>query len=59
MKSSDYNIIVLAAMPEEVGEFIKHLCQIKNYSFGDLNIYQGAYKDNPKIQLLFLTKNKF
>ena len=52
MKSSNYNIIVLAAMPEEVGQFIKHLCQIKIFNFGDLNIYQGAYKDNPKIKLL-------
>ena len=51
MESRKYNIVVLAAMPEEIGQFVKKLNQIKKINFGDLNIFQGTYLNNPNIKL--------
>ena len=41
-----FHLALLSAMPQEVGETKKHLRNIKEHKFGDLNIFTGFW-DNP------------
>ncbi len=51
MTSKKYNFIVLAAMPEEIGNFVKKLNKLQMHKFGDLDVFQGTYINEPNIQL--------
>ena len=51
MKNENYNIIILAAMPEEISSFIKHLNKVETLKYGDLTIYKGRYKNNHKVRI--------
>lgn len=51
MSLSKYNVIILAAMPQEIGQLKKILNETRIYNFGDLDLYQGIYKKNPNIKL--------
>lgn len=45
MKES-IHIGILSAMPQEIGETILNLENLKEYNFGDLTIHEGDYKKN-------------
>ena len=47
MKKS-FHIAILSAMPEEIGQGLKHLINISEFNFGDLKIYHGLWKSNNK-----------
>ncbi len=44
--SHNIHIGILGAMPEEVGESIKHLIDVKEKEFGDFKIFEGNYINN-------------
>lgn len=50
---SNFHIAILGAMPQEVGETIKYLEDIKIFNYGDLKITQGKWsKQNSKKKIL-------
>ena len=49
--SHNIHIGILGAMPEEVGESIKHLRDIKEKKFGDLKIFEGTYINKKNISI--------
>lgn len=51
MRSESRNIIILAAMPEEIRSFLKNLSTTNTFIFGDLEIHQGIYKNDKKIKV--------
>ena len=47
------HIGILGAMPEEVVNGLKHLCNIKKNIFGDLTIYSGLWKSKNEEKNIF------
>ena len=38
-----YHLAILSAMPEEIGNILDHLVDIKTIEYGDLKVYQGFW----------------
>lgn len=50
------NIIILGAMPEEVGEIKKRVKNVEEFIFGDLTLFRGDWiniKNNQLIKIIF------
>ncbi len=49
-----YHLAILSAMPEEIGNILDHLVDIKTIKYGDLKVYQGFWietKTDRKIKI--------
>ncbi|MDC3047199.1 5'-methylthioadenosine/adenosylhomocysteine nucleosidase [Prochlorococcus sp. AH-736-A21] len=53
--SKIFHIGILGAMPEEIGEIINHLKDIKEIIFGDLKILSGELIQNSSQKKIFIT----
>ena len=49
-----FHLALLSAMPQEIGETKKHLRNIKEYKFGDLNVSTGVWDHPLKKEPIFL-----
>ena len=49
------HIGILSAMPEEIGSTLDNLMDVKKFTFGDLNIYQGYWVDHINKKNILLT----
>ena len=50
-----FHLALLSAMPQEIGETKKHLRNIKEYKFGDLNVSTGVWDHPLKKEPIFIS----
>ena len=50
-----FHLALLSAMPQEIGETKKHLRNIKEYKFGDLNVSTGFWDHPFKKEPIFIS----